>query len=89
MNSIAVIRILCEGNPSLGSAVVNGLLAWATMLGGGTALGAGLLAALMALDSTRADMRADLINRGMGFGFIFGAAAGFLTFIVFTARLVS
>jgi hypothetical protein len=43
------------------------------MLGGGRALGAGLLAALMALDSTRADMRADLINRGMGAGFIFGA----------------
>ena len=90
MTAIATIRILCEGNPSLGTAVVNGLLAWATMLGGGTALGAGLLpAALMALDTTRAEVRADLINRGMGFGFIFGAAGGFLTFIVFAARIVS
>lgn len=89
MNMLATIRVLCEDNPSLGTAVVNGLLAWATMLGGGTALGAGLPAALFALDTTRAQVRADLINRGMGAGFIFGAAAGALTFIVFAARLVS
>ncbi len=89
MSAIAVIRILCEANASLGSAIVNGLLAWATMLGGGTALGTGLLAALMALDRTRADVRADLINRGMGFGFMFGAAAGLLMFIVFVARIAS
>ena len=42
----------------------------------------------MALDSTRADVRADLINRGIGAGFVFGAAGGFLTFIVFAAKLV-
>ena len=85
----ATIRILCETNPSLGTALVNGLLAWATMLGGGTALGAGLLAALLALDTTREDVRADLINRGMGVGFILGAAVGCLLFFVFVARLVS
>ena len=89
MSVIATIHVFCKSNPSLGTAVVNGLLAWATMLGGGTALGAGLLAALMALDATRAEVRADLINRGMGFGFIFGAAGGFLTFIVFATRIVS
>ena len=43
----------------------------------------------MALDSTRADVRADLINRGIGAGFVFGAAGGFLTFIVFAAEFVS
>jgi hypothetical protein len=89
MLTIATIHVLCEGNPSLGSAFINGLLAWATMLGGGTALGGGLLAALFAFDSTKAHIRADLINRGMGFGFILGAAIGFLTFIVFVARIVS
>ncbi len=85
----AAIHILCDDNPSLGTAFVNGLLAWATTLGGGTALGAGLPAALMTLDSTRAGVRADLINRGMGAGFIVGAAAGGLMFFVFVARVVS
>ncbi len=85
----ATIRVFCESNPSFGTAVVNGLLAWATLLGGGTALGGGLPAALMALDSTRADIRADLINRGIGAGFALGATLGFLTFIVFATRLVS
>jgi hypothetical protein len=86
---IATIRTLCEANPSLGTATVNGLLAWATVLGAGTALGAGVPAALVALDATRADLRADLINRGIGIGFLAGAAVGFLTFIVFVARIVS
>ena len=89
MSAIATIRVFCETNSSLGTAFVNGLLAWATMLGGGTALGGGLLAALFAFDSTKAHVRADLINRGMGFGFILGATAGALTFIVFAARLIS
>ncbi len=87
---IATIHVFCEGsNPSLGTAVVNGLLAWATLLGGGTALGGGLLAALFAFDSTKAHVRADLINRGMGAGFMLGAALGLLTFVLFAARLVS
>jgi hypothetical protein len=34
MTAIATIRVFCEGNPSLGTAVVNGLLAWAGALGG-------------------------------------------------------
>jgi len=85
----AVIHVLCEAHASLGTAVVNGLIAWATMLGGGTALGAGMLAALLALDTTRAEVRADLINRGMGVGFLIGMAAGALLFFVFVARLVS
>jgi hypothetical protein len=89
MSTIATIHVLCETNPSLGTAVVNGLLAWATVLGGSTTLGAGLPAALVALDTTRADLRADLINRGIGVGFLFGMAAGALLFFVFVARLVS
>jgi hypothetical protein len=89
MSVIATIHVFCESNPSLGNAVVKGLLAWATVLSGGTALGGGLIAALLALDMTRPDVRAGLINRGIGAGFVFSAAGGFLTFIVFAAKLVS
>jgi hypothetical protein len=45
----ATIRILCEADNSLGSAVVNGLLAWAGFLGGCTMLFSGLPAAASAL----------------------------------------
>jgi hypothetical protein len=85
----AVIHVFCETNPSLVTAAVNGLLAWATLLGAGTALGAGLMAALFAVDTTRADVRADLINRGMGMGFVFGMGGGLLMFFVFIARIAS
>jgi hypothetical protein len=89
MSTIATIRVLCETNPSLGTAVVNGLLAWATVLGGCTAFFSGLPAALFALDTTPAHIRADLINRGLGIGFRIGMLAGALMFFVFVVRLVS
>lgn len=89
MTVTATIRILCETNPSLGTAVVNGLLAWATVLGGGTALGAGAPAALVALDTTPAHLRSDLINRGLGIGFSLGMLAGLLMFFVFIAKIAS
>jgi hypothetical protein len=89
MSTIATIRVLCETNPSLGSAVVNGLLAWAGALGGLTAFGSGLPAALFALDTTPAHVRADLINRGLGLGFRVGMAAGLLMFVLFVAKVVS
>lgn len=85
----AVIHILCEARPSLGTAFVNGLVAWATMLGGFTAFGSGLPAALFALDTTPAHVRADLINRGLGVGFRLGMCFGVLLFFVFAARLAS
>ena len=47
-------------------------VAWAGVLGGLTALGSGLPAALFALDTTPAHVRADLINRGLGLGFRIG-----------------
>jgi hypothetical protein len=50
----AVIRILCEADPSLGTAVVNGLLAWSGVLGGCTIVFSGLPAAA-ALSSSQAD----------------------------------
>ena len=89
MSAIATIHVFCETSSSLGTAFVNGLLAWATLLGGGTAFGAGSMAALLALDTTRAELRGDLINRGLGLGFVVGMALGLLMFVLFVARLVS
>lgn len=89
MSSPATIRILCESDPSLGTAIVNGLLAWATVLGGVTAFFSGLPAAAFALDTTPAHVRADLINRGLGIGFRLGMLFGPLMFFVFIARIVS
>jgi hypothetical protein len=51
----ATIRILCEADTSLGSAIVNGLLAWAAILGGSTVLFTGLPAALAMFIPDRAD----------------------------------
>lgn len=89
MSAIAVIRVLCETDPSFATTVVNGLLAWATFLGGLTAFCAGLPAALFALDTTPASVRADMINRGLGVGFCAGMLLDPLTLFVFIARLVS
>jgi hypothetical protein len=52
-------------------------------------LGSGLPAALLALDATRADIRADLINRGTGIGFVAGVGVGLVFFVLFAARIVS
>jgi len=89
MSVTATIRVFCEANPSLGSAVVNGLLAWGTVLGASTAFFSGLPAALFARDATPAHVRADLINRGMGIGFRIGMFVGPLMCFVFVARIVS
>jgi hypothetical protein len=89
VTAIATIRVLCEADTSLGTAVVNGLLAWAGILGGLTAFGSGLPAALFALDTTPAHVRADLINRGLGLGFRIGMAAGLLMFVLFVAKVIS
>lgn len=89
VTAIATVRILCETNPSLGTAIVNGVLACATVLGACTAFFAGLPAALLALDATPAHVRADLINRGLGIGFRVGMLFGPLMFFVFSARVVA
>jgi hypothetical protein len=92
VTAIATIRILCEANPSFGSAVVNGLLAWGRIKAhppASTAFFSGLPAALFARDSTPARVRADLINRGTGIGFRFGMFLGPLIFVLFVAKVVS
>jgi hypothetical protein len=85
----AVIRILCETNPSLGTAVVNGLLAWAGVLGGCAVFFSGLPAAVALLIPSRPATLSQRINQGLGRGFVLGILLGPLTLFVFAARIVS
>jgi hypothetical protein len=89
MSAIAVIRILCEAHPSLGTAVVNGMLAWAGVLGGCTLLCSGLPAAVALFIPSRPDSLARRINRGLGLGLLAGLLLGPLMLFVFVARIVS
>jgi hypothetical protein len=89
MFAIATIRILCEGNPSLGSAVVNGLLAWAGALGGLTVFFSGLRAAVALFIPSRPSSLVRRINWGLGIGFTLGMLLGPLLLFVFVARIVS
>jgi hypothetical protein len=85
----ATIRILCEADTSLGSAIVNGLLAWAAILGGSTVLFTGLPAALAMFIPDRADTLSKRLNRWLGIGFILGMGGGLLMFFVFIAKVAS
>jgi hypothetical protein len=85
----AVIRILCEASPPLASAVVNGLLAWAGLLGGFTAFFSGLPAAVALFVPSRPASLTRRINWGLGVGFMLGIAFGPLTLFVFVARIVT
>jgi hypothetical protein len=89
MPTTAAIRILCEAKPSLGTAVVNGLLAWAGVLGGLTVFFSGLPAAVALFIPSRTAALSQRINRGLGRGFVLGMPCGALTFFVFVARIVS
>ena len=89
MSAIAVIRILCETNPSLGTAVVNGLLAWGGVLGASTVFFSGLQAARALFIPSRPRTLARRINQRLGVGFLAGMTLGPLTLFVFIARIVS
>jgi hypothetical protein len=89
VNAIAAIRVLCESDPSLGDAIVNGLLAWASVLGGFTTFATGLEAARVTSIPLRPEAQGAAINRGLGKGFKWGMRAGFLMFFVFAAKLVT
>jgi hypothetical protein len=89
MSAIAVIRILCEVNPSLGTAVVNGLLAWVGVLGGCSVLFSGLPATVALFIPSRPAALTRRINRGLGQGLLVGLLLGPLTLFVFIARIVS
>lgn len=87
--SIAAIHILCDARPSLGTAAVNGLLAWAGVLSGFTVFFSGLPAAVNLIIPGRPSSLARRINRGIGQGFVVGMLLGPLTLFVFIARIVS
>jgi hypothetical protein len=89
MSLPATIRILCEANTSLGTAVVNGLLAWAGVLGGLTVFFSGLPAAVFLFIPGRPESLTRRVNEGLGLGFVFGTALGALIFVFFVARIVS
>jgi hypothetical protein len=89
MSTASTIRILCEANPSPGTTVVNGLLAWATVLGGCTIFCTGLPAAVAVFIPGRPDALSRRIDRGLGIGFLAGMPLGLLTLFVFIARVVS
>jgi hypothetical protein len=89
MSVIATIRILCEANPSLGTSVVNGLLAWAAVLGGCTVLCSGLPAAVAVFIPSRPDTLSRRINLWLGYGFVIGMPLGLLMFFVFIAKIAS
>jgi MFS family permease len=86
---VAVVHLLCQANPSFATAVVNGLLAAATALGGCVAFGSGALAAISLFPPAKPWRRTNAISMGMGWGFMLGMVAGPLTLFVFVDRLVS
>ncbi len=89
MPATAVIRILCNASPLLASAVVNGLLAWAGLLGGCTAFFSGLPAAVALFIPSRPASLMRRINWGLGIGFMVGMLLGPLMLFVFVARMVT
>ena len=89
MPTLATIHFLCESHPSLGTAVVNGLLAWAGVLGGFTMFCSGLPAAVAVFIPGRPEALSRRINRWLGIGFLVGMPLGLLMFFVFVARVVS
>jgi hypothetical protein len=89
MSTIAAIHVFCQGNPSLGSAVVDGLLAWAAFLGASTAFWSALPAAVALFIPSRPDSLSQRIDRGLGQGLLVGTLFGALLFFVFVARIVS
>jgi hypothetical protein len=85
---IATIRVFCEGHTSLGTTIVNGLLAWA-FLGASTAFWSTLPAAVALFVPSRPDSLARRINQGLGIGFLAGMLIGPLVLFAFVARIVS
>jgi hypothetical protein len=83
----AVVRVLCEANTSLGTAVVDGLMAWAGALSGFTVLFSGLPAAVALFIPSRPESLLRRINRGLGVGFLAGMGVGLLLFFVFVANV--
>ena len=89
MSAIATISVLYETNPSLGTAVVNGLLAWAAVLGVCMAFYSILPAAVAVFIPGRPEPLSRRVDRWLAVGFLVGMPIGFLMFVVCVAGLVS
>jgi hypothetical protein len=89
MSAIATLRVLCDTSPSIGTAIVNGLLAWAAALGGFTVLFSGMPAAVALFIPSRPETLARRINRGLGQGVVLGMMLGPLTLFVFIDKVIS
>jgi uncharacterized membrane protein YgaE (UPF0421/DUF939 family) len=89
MSAIATLRVLCDTRPSIGTAIVNGLLAWAAALGGFTVLFSGMPAAVALFIPSRPETLARRINRGLGQGVVLGMMLGPLMLFVFIDKVVS
>ncbi len=84
------LAVFCEQDPTTVQALGNGFVAWAGVLGGGTALGTGLPAAALAFASrVDAHLRADYINRGLGVGFLAGLIIGFAFFVLYATETLT
>jgi hypothetical protein len=89
MPPIAAIRVFCESDPSLATSIVNGLLAWAAMLGGFTVFFSGLPAAVALFIPSRPESLSRRINSGLGMGLLAGMSFGALMLIVFVAKVAT
>ncbi|MGH2834911.1 MAG: hypothetical protein ACRDK4_01210 [Solirubrobacteraceae bacterium] len=89
MPPIATIRVFCETDPSLATSIVNGLLAWAAMLGGFTVFFSGLPAAVALFIPSRQESLSRRINSGLGVGLLAGTSFGALMLIVFIAKVAT
>jgi hypothetical protein len=89
MSAIATLRVMCDTSPSIGTAIVNGLLAWAAALGGFTVLFSGMPAAVALFIPSRPETLARRINRGLGQGVVLGVMLGPLMLFVFIDKVVS
>ena len=89
MSAIATISVLSEASPSLGSSVVNGLLAWAVVLGVCLAFYSIVPATVAVFIPGRPEPLSRRIDRWLAVGFLVGMPLGFLMFVVCVAGLVT
>lgn len=89
MSAIATICVLYEPDSSFGTAVVNGLLAWAVVLGVCMAFYSTLPAAVAVFIPGKPEPMSRRIDRWLAVGFLVGMPLGFLMFVVCVAGLVS
>jgi len=81
MSTVATLHVFCENDSTLATSAVNGLLAWAAVLGGCTVFFSGLPAAVALFIPSRPESLSRRINRGLGQGMLLGVILGPLTLL--------